>query len=174
MLRLRGEAKVPGFTQLEIEPGKMIEHLIQLTLDQAKARGLAGDDLKDIRRSHDQLRKSLGELKDLLFGPPDSTTAQRIIFTFELATILAYVLRSESPLPKWEPIDRTRVEKALKARTQGWEKPVEEAIAEAFKTMEPDTSNDIIIRYVRAEMKRRKIKYLSPKMTLTAFCASVS
>jgi hypothetical protein len=165
-----------------------VQALVQITLYQAKARGVPAGNLEEHHRA---LRKAFDDFESMLSGfdiaskpgPTDwkqyykevlgGRAASRLVIwpfmdVFNKAVLHAYHLGSASPDPAVTKAKK-RIDGAMKARAQGWEEPVEQAIAQAFKTMDPDTPNDIIIRYVRAEMKRRKINIPESKRDPDSF-----
>jgi hypothetical protein len=157
--------RVPSFL-MAIPPSpflanSFIDVLIQVTLDQTKARGSPVDN--ELKRIHRDLTATHRKFNDKLTQLADPESTRHIEFLFELAILDAYLLGSKSPEPSRNERNSARITKAMAARAAGWEKPVEEAIAQAFKTMDPDTPNKVIIDYVRDEMKRRKIKIPEPK-----------
>jgi hypothetical protein len=140
--------------------GGIVEDLIELTSDQAKARRLPVDDLE---RYHGDLYRYYSEFNDLLHHigehhQLDPDTAETLRLNVECAILEAYLLGSASPDPRCRD-GQKRIAKALAARKKGWEEPVEKAIVQAFKAASPIIPKDKeIIRAVREEMKKQGIK----------------
>ena len=136
----------------------IIEKLIQLTLDQTKARGVPTTATEHLKVSHKQLTEAHRQFRETWLRPAGPKTTARIELLFELAVLQGYWLGSASPDPQFVTKQKDRTDEATKARAQGWEKQIEKAIAQAFETMDPDTPNKTVISYVRDEMKRLKVK----------------
>ena len=145
-----------------------VENLIQLTLAQAKARG---QPIKDLEERHSELRTKYREFEELLhqaitsgsIPSPSSYFSWSLLGSTEIELLfrqlifLTYQLGSASPDPGQR--DRKRTAKAMKSRKKGWEEPVEEAIARAFKAAGPNLPEDKdIIKMVHGEMDRLGIE----------------
>jgi hypothetical protein len=143
-----------------------VESLIQLTLNQAKARG---HPISDLEGYHSDLRVIYRDFEDSLrrtiasAGPfPSWLLGDRIIDRdFRRLIFLAYLLGSSSPDPTTKKgfAEWKRTTKAMEARKKGWEEPVEKAIAQVFEAARPNFPDDKdIIKMVHDEMDRRGIK----------------
>jgi hypothetical protein len=147
-----------------------VEILIQLTLDQAKARGHPISDLEgyydDLRVIYRDFEESLRRI--MASGSPSHPTFsfwllgdREIDRDFRNLIFLAYLLGSSSPDPYTKKgfVEWKRTAKAIKARKKGWEEPVEEVIARAFEAAGPNFPEDKdIFKMVHDEMDRRGIK----------------
>jgi hypothetical protein len=146
-----------------------VENLIQLTLAQAKARG---QPIKDLEKRHSELRTKYREFEELLHRAITSGSIPSpspyfssssfllgscgIELLFRQLIFLTYQLGSSSPEPGR---GRKRTAEAMKIRKKGWEEPVEDAIARAFKAAGPNLPEDKdIIKMVHDEMDRLGIE----------------
>lgn len=135
----------------------IIAKSIQLTLDQAKARGTLAMAAEHLKVFHKQLTEAHREFKETLLQPAGPKTTARIELLFELTVLQGYWLGSASPDPQFVIKQKDRTAKANKARAQGWEEPVEKAIRKIVQD-DPYADYKTIIRQVRDEMKRRRVK----------------
>jgi hypothetical protein len=145
-----------------------VENLIQLTLDQAKARG---QPIKDLEGYHSDLRTEYREFEESLYQAvasgkpsPHALPSRCLLGSWEIEVLFrqlifsAYLLGSSSPDPGRRG-GRKRIAKAMESRKKGWEEPVEKAIAEAFKAARPNFPEDKeIIKMVHHEMERLGIE----------------
>ncbi len=150
-----------------------VENLIQLTLDQAKARGQSP---KELEKDHSRLRTAYRLFDDYLeagyrarLNPAPFTSPSALFgngeteLYFRELIYTAYLLGSASPEPN-RIKGLKRVDKALKKRKKGWEEALDEAIALTFKAAAPVFPKDKeIIRTVEAEMKSQGYKTLPIK-----------
>ena len=146
-----------------------VENLIQLTLDQAKARG---QPIKELEREPQRVKDGVSRVRRLAESRPLPPTVPpsplRFIFVaylgagkpnsyFRKLIYMAYLLGSASPKPN-SIKGLKRVAEALKSRKKGWEEPVEEAML-AFKAAGPNFPEDKdIIKMVHGEMDRLGIE----------------
>lgn len=150
-----------------------VENLIQLTLDQAKARGQSP---KELERDHSRLRTVYRLFEDFLKAgyhlrrSPSPFNSSSWLFGngetelyFRELIYTAYLLGSASPEPN-SIKGLKRVAEALKTRKKEWEEALDEAIALAFKAAAPVFPKDKdIIRAVEAEMKSQGYEKLPIK-----------
>lgn len=133
-----------------------IDQLIQLVLDQAKARGLPPEAVQQITYMCRDLARTHREFRERLHQPADPENTARIERLFESAVVAGYWLGSESPDPMFVIPQKSRTAKATKVRTQGWEEPLERALKEIVWA-NPYAANKVIILQVRAEMDKQRV-----------------
>jgi hypothetical protein len=134
-------------------PRDPMEALIVDIADRAQYRGMSGERDMLLQFYLGVLRGVCHNIRQSLVPAPGKDEYDLNEALFSVAR-LGYLLGSLCP-DKMITEDLTK--SAMAARAEGWEEPLEKAIKEIVQT-DPNVAYKIIIRQVRAEMKRQRIK----------------